>query len=126
MAKKNSVEETEKKVEELEDSMGGKAALVKQFGMVDIKLNDPFTWCGETYEEVHLDFASMIGKDFQAIMDELEAMRVTVFRPQTSTQFQRKLAARASGMPEDALENLPFADYFHIVNAAQNFLLVTA
>lgn len=110
-------------VREATEEAGGRKALADKFGVVDIELSAPFEWCGVTYEQVHLDFSSLTGRDMEAIDDEMGAAGIRF--PADSRKYQRILAAKASKIPSDAIRNMPAADYNAIVNAARYFLIVT-
>ena len=129
----NSVEEQAKKpMEEQADDVknavknaGGRKALAAKFGVADIELSKPFEWCGVVYEKVHLDFASLTGKDMEAIEDELEATGTRAIFSADSRRYLKILAAKAGKIPADAIINMPAADYNAIINAARYFLIVT-
>ena len=129
----NSVEEQAKKpvTEQADDlqkaieNVGGRKALAARFGVADIELSKPFEWCGVVYEKVHLDFASLTGRDMEAIEDELEARGIRTRYPADNRRYLKTLAAKAGKIPADAITNLPAADYNAIVNAAQYFLTFT-
>lgn len=107
------------------EKLGGRAKLVAQATVADIILSKPFTWCGQTYEEVHLDFESLTGRDMEAIDDEIGTRGLRGLVPAYSRTYQRLLCARASGIPADAIEAMPLMDYNALVNAAQYFLILT-
>lgn len=113
------------KLEEAVKEAGGRERLIHRFGTAVVKLGRPFEWCGKTYEEISMDFEGLKGRDMEAIDDEIGAMGLRGLVPAYSRMYQRLLAARASGIPSDVIENLPLQDYNAIVTAAQNFLFVT-
>ena len=119
------VEELADKLDEAVEEAGGRSSLVKRFGTVDVHLSRPFEWCGKTYEEIHLNFEELTGRDLEVIDDEIGVMNLRGLIPAYSRMYQRMLAARASGVPSDVIEHLPLEDYNAIVTAAQNFLFVT-
>lgn len=121
-------QDAEKLAEQLEEATrkaGGRESLIRRFGTVDVKLSRPFEWCGKTYEELHMDFEGLTGRDMEAIDDEIGVMGLRGMMPAYSRMYQRMLASRASGVPSDVIEHLPLVDYNAVVTAAQNFLFVT-
>lgn len=121
----DNVTEIAGKVKEEEKKQNAKAG-AELFKRASVTLSKPFEWCGETYEQINMDFDGLTGSDMEAIDDELRAMNIQVPFPAHSRQYQRLLAARAAGVPSDMLEKLPLGDYYKIVRAAQNFLLFMA
>lgn len=104
---------------------GGRAGIIRRFSKTELQLSKPFVWCGKTWEKVDLDFEALTGVDMEAIDDELNAMGIRGGPPADNRRYQRMLAARAGGLPADAIEHMPLADYNAIVNAARYFLIVT-
>lgn len=124
-AEEQDAAELADKLEGAVEEAGGRERLIHRFGAVDVKLSKPFEWCGKTYEEISMDFEGLKGKDMEVIDDEIGVMGLRGMVPAYSRLYQRMLAARASGIPSDVIENLPLVDYNAIVTAAQNFLFVT-
>lgn len=89
--------------------------------MTEIMLAKPFEFCGETYEKIEMDFDKLTGADVEAIEEELFAETKTiVFREDWNKRYQRYLAAKASGVPNDMIEALPAREYKKIVKAASD------
>lgn len=99
--------------------------LLQKFSHAHHKLSKPFTYCGETYEELDMDFESLTGRMIESIDDELAAMNININTPSASHRYQRMVAARAAKVPSDMIEALPLSDYNAITNAARFFLIVT-
>lgn len=121
----DAVENIAAKTKKEVGKLGGRARLREVFGKTEITLSKPFTWCGETYETVTLDFSSLTGRDMEAVDEQIGMNRMQGRIPAYSRLYQRLLCARACPIPSDGIEHLPIADYNAMVTAAQNFLLVT-
>ena len=88
-------------------------------GNYTLKLKRPFTYEGQTFDELNFDFEGLTGDDALAIEDELQAIGKPTISPTFSGQFLVRMAARActntiidaSGHPrrigDDALRALP-------------------
>ena len=88
-------------------------------GNYTLKLKKPFTFEGQTFDELNFDFEGLTGDDALAIEDELQAIGKPTISPTFSGQFLVRMAARActntiidaSGKPrrigDDALRALP-------------------
>ena len=88
-------------------------------GNYTLKLKKPFTYEGQTFDELNFDFEGLTGDDALAIEDELQAIGKPTISPTFSGQFLVRMAARActntiidaSGHPrrigDDALRALP-------------------
>ena len=87
------------------------------------KLEKSFEYEGKKYDELKFDFGALKGKDALAVQQELEANNKYILAPETSEAYQSRMAARAAGVPNDLLEELPFQDFNRITNAARNFLV---
>lgn len=88
--------------------------------MTEITLSKPFEFCGETYEKIEMDFDKLTGADIEAIEEELYAQtKFVVVKEEWSKRYQRHLAAKAAGVPNDMIEALPARDYKKIVKAAE-------
>ena len=96
--------------------------ILESVGKVVVDLRRPFEFCGETYEKLEMDFDGLTGRDIEAIDEELRKAGQIVFRPAWSHVYQRYLAAKAAGVPNDMIEALPARDYNRVVEAAQAFL----
>ena len=91
----------------------------KSEGNYTLKLKKPFTYEGQTFDELNFDFEGLTGDDALAIEDELQAIGKPTISPTFSGQFLVRMAARActntiidaSGHPrrigDDALRALP-------------------
>ncbi|MCD7918644.1 MAG: phage tail assembly protein [Clostridiales bacterium] len=113
------------KVEEMEKQTDTRKKLKEQLGNVTYDLSDPFTYCGVTYTTLQLNFAALTGRDIEAIDDELTDMGINVVSPAANRKYLRIFAARAAGIPADAIEAMPVADYNAITTKAQRFLLLS-
>lgn len=111
--------------EDAVEKVGGRAAITERFGDVTIKLNGQLDYMGETIRELHLNFLGLTGLDMEIIDDKIGALGLRGLLPAYSRKYQRMLAARAADVPEDLILRLPLVDYNAVVNAAQNFLLIT-
>ena len=95
-------------------------------GNYTLKLKRPFTYEGQTFDELNFDFEGLTGDDALAIEDELQAI-----------QFLVRMAARActntiidaSGHPrrigDDALRALPIFEFNRVRGKARSFLLAS-
>lgn len=124
--------ENEKNAEQMLDQyneevekVGGREALIQRMGEVTVKLKRPVECRGETVEEIRLNFLGLTGLDMELIDDQIGVAGLRGMIPAYSRRYQRMLAARAAGVPEELILKLPLADYNAVVGAAQNFLLVT-
>ena len=102
---------------------GGRKAIISAFDTAEIEFVKPLTWCGKTYEKANLNFSKLTGVDMEAIDEELGNENPTF--PAQSRKYQKLLAAKASGIPSDAIEHLAAADYHAVISAAQRFLLAS-
>ena len=92
-------------------------------GNYTLKLKRPFTFEGQTFDELNFDFEGLTGDDALAIEDELQAIGKPTISPTFSGQFLVRMAARActntiidaSGRPrrigDDALRALPIFEF---------------
>lgn len=112
-------------VTEETEKLGGRAALVDKFGHKTVELLKPFTYGGNTYTVIDMDFNSLCGLDYMRISDEMAAQRQDASNPVTNLRYQVKFAARAAHVGSDVIEHLPAADFNAVVTAAKYFLLVT-
>ncbi|MCD8355862.1 MAG: hypothetical protein LUE11_04745 [Clostridia bacterium] len=103
----------------------GQKELKEAVGIVTVKLEEPFEWCGVKYDEINMDFQHMTGENIEALEEELTALGIDTSQPISNKKYQRYLAARASGVPADMLPKLPIDIYYQITTAAQRFLVVT-
>lgn len=106
-------------------------------GNFTLKLKKPFTFEGQTFDELYFDFEGLTGDDALAIEDELQAIGKPTISPTFSGQFLVRMAARActntvidgTGRPrrigDDALRALPIADFNRVRSKARSFLLAS-
>ena len=64
-------------------------------GNYTLKLKRPFTYEGQTFDELNFDFEGLTGDDALAIEDELQAIGKPTISPTFSGQFLVRMAARA-------------------------------
>ena len=64
-------------------------------GNYTLKLKRPFTFEGQTFDELNFDFEGLTGDDALAIEDELQAIGKPTISPTFSGQFLVRMAARA-------------------------------
>lgn len=84
-----------------------------------------FEYEGNKYGEVNFDFGGLTGEDMVKIETEMSEQGEFTLSPEVSRTFQCRLAARASGIPHQALVKVPVKDFIKITNAARNFLFVS-
>ena len=106
-------------------------------GNYTLKLKKPFTYEGQTFDELNFDFEGLTGDDALAIEDELQAIGKPTISPTFSGQFLVRMAARActntiidaSGHPrrigDDALRALPIFEFNRVRGKARSFLLAS-
>lgn len=106
-------------------------------GNYTLKLKRPFTYEGQTFDELNFDFEGLTGDDALAIEDELQAIGKPTISPTFSGQFLVRMAARActntiidaSGHPrrigDDALRALPIFEFNRVRGKARSFLLAS-
>ena len=106
-------------------------------GNYTLKLKRPFTYEGQTFDELNFDFEGLTGDDALAIEDELQAIGKPTISPTFSGQFLVRMAARActntiidaSGRPrrigDDALRALPIFEFNCVRGKARSFLLAS-
>ena len=88
-----------------------------------ITLDQPLSWCGETYTQIDIDFTRLKGKDLRAIEAELRRSQRVVIYYAGNTEFLLRLAVRASGVPLDALRALDMTDFARVREYIQLRLL---
>ena len=121
-------------------------------GNYTLKLKRPFTYEGQTFDELNFDFEGLTGDDALAIEDELQAIGKPTISPTFSGQFLVRMAARActntiidaSGHPrrigddalralilrvlrevDDTLRALPIFEFNRVRGKARSFLLAS-
>lgn len=106
-------------------------------GNFTLKLKKPFTYEGQTFDELNFDFSSLTGDDSLAIEDELQAIGKPTISPTFSGQFLVRMAARACTntivdagghtrrIGDDALRALPIFDFNRVRGKARSFLLAS-
>lgn len=121
------IKDTKEKIDELENDIDMEE-LIKDIGVVTVKLSKPFTYEEKTYNEIRMDFEGMTGRDIENIDAQFygigEFLTVQI-NPNQNHKYQRYFAAAAAGVPSDMIRALPARDYNKIVKAAQDFLLAT-
>ena len=100
-------------------------------GNYTLKLKRPFTYEGQTFDELNFDFEGLTGDDALAIEDELQAIGKPTISPTFSGQFLVRMAVRActntiidaSGRPrrigDDALRALPIFEFNRVRGKAR-------
>lgn len=86
------------------------------------KLAQPFTWEGQTYDAFTFDFDALTGRDMINVETEMVMLGEPIVSPELSTGFAYRLAARAAGVPDAAIENLPVGEFNTIRRTAKNFM----
>lgn len=94
-----------------------------KYTVLNYKLKEPITFEDKEYKELNLDFGKLTGNDAIAIEEEMEAMQIYAMAPETSRQYQIRMAARAGDFPYQLAEKLSFRDFTRLANAARNFLV---
>ena len=93
---------------------------------------EPFTYQGETYEELTFNWKTLNGKDSAAIERELLNRRVTTVIAEFTPEYLTAMAARACTyrnadgfrtITTDALYELPLPEFRAICAAARRFLM---
>lgn len=79
----------------------------------------------KTFQTLNFYFGRLTGRDMINIENEMQAMQEYALAPEISRSFQCKMAAKASGISSDVLENMPLNEFNKIANAARGFLLNT-
>lgn len=87
------------------------------------EFENPFCYEGKTFTIINFDFGKLKGKDMIAIESEMLAQSEYVLMPEISTNYHSHLAARASGVAVEIIENMPILDFKKITNAARDFLI---
>ena len=119
------------------DEYAAEAQAKESVGNYTLKLKKPFTYEGQTFDELNFDFEGLTGDDALAIEDELQAIGKPTISPTFSGQFLVRMAARActntiidaSGKPrrigDDALRALPIFEFNRVRGKARSFLLAS-
>ncbi len=89
------------------------------------ELKREFEYEGKKYKIIHFDWGNLTGKDGLAIENEMQTLGTPVVIPSLSGGYLIRMAARASGIPTNALLALPIRDYNKIRSEARSFLLKT-
>ena len=96
----------------------------------------PFTYDGETFEELEFDWGKLDANDSLAIEHEVESMGKAVIVPALSGDYLIRMAARActttvdvagakKRLGTDLFLHLPLRDYNKIRSKARSFLLAS-
>lgn len=92
----------------------------------------PFTFEGETFEQLAFDWSKLTAADGLAIENELASMGRAVITPEFSGEYLIRMAARACTtlrsdghrrLGVDAYRTMSLADYSRIRGRARSFLL---
>lgn len=92
----------------------------------------PFTFEGETFEQLTFDWSKLTAADGLAIENELASMGRAVITPEFSGEYLIRMAARACTtlradghrrLGVDAYRTMSLADYSRIRSRARSFLL---
>ncbi|MCM1165679.1 MAG: phage tail assembly protein [Ruminococcus sp.] len=87
------------------------------------KLSAPFTYEGETYSEINLDFKKLTGNDVLRAEQELLIKEDRyIISHEIDTAFLINIAAKAAKINSDVLCALPANDFMAIRRRAQRFL----
>lgn len=87
------------------------------------KFKKPFTYEGITYDTLTFNFERLTGYDMVAVENEMISRNEFSVSPETSSNYQSKLAARAAKIGSDVLDAMPLADFHKITNEMRAFLL---
>ena len=95
------------------------------------QLAKPFTFEGETFEELTFEFGKLTGADSLAIENEMAMLNKNVLVPEFSGEYLVRMAVRACTVKRadgrrlgiDAFRALPIGDYIRIRGRARSFLL---
>ena len=88
-----------------------------------IKLSKPITVKGAEVKELNLDFDKLTGNDIINASREAQLLGENIVIPEFSKQYLAIVAAKASGVNVEDINNLPARDFTAITIAVQNFLL---
>jgi len=88
-----------------------------------IKLSQPITVKGTEVKELNLDFDKLTGNDIINASREAQLLGENIVVPEFSKQYLAIVAAKASGINVEDINNLPARDFTAITIAVQNFLL---
>lgn len=91
----------------------------------------PFTFEGNTFDELTFDFGALTAADSLAIENELMALRKGTLVPEYSGEYMVRMAAHACtfkddkgrGLSIDAICAMPIKDYLAIRGKARSFLI---
>jgi len=96
--------------------------------MAIIKFSEPIEWEGETHTQIDTDqLRRLKGKDKLAIMRRLRQRKIhDVLQPESDERYILAALDLATGIPEDALAELPITEFSEVILEAQGSLLGSA
>lgn len=86
------------------------------------KLARPFTYEGETYEEIILDFEKLSGRDLIDCENRLSGSG-NLLSKEINQEYQALVVAKAADMHYPVIAALPAQDFIQVTKRAQRFLL---
>lgn len=89
------------------------------------KLEESVSYGDKVYEELHIDFTKLKGKDARAISAELQALGKAVILPSYSDEYLTRMVVRAAEekIGDDFFDELTMHDYSKLIARARAFLL---
>ena len=89
------------------------------------KLEESISYGDKVYEELHIDFTKLKGKDARAISAELQALGKAVILPSYSDEYLTRMVVRAAEekIGDDFFDELTMHDYSKLIARARAFLL---
>ena len=92
-------------------------------GVYTHKFRKPFEYENTKYTTMTFDFEKLTGRDMINIENEMQANNEYALDPLVSRNFQSKMASKAAGIGNDALEAMPLVEFNRITNATRSFLI---
>lgn len=114
------------------EAMEKAASLESNVGSYVHKFKKPFSYQGQTFEELSFDWDSLTGGDSLAIENEMRAHGVTLVLPAYTGEYLAGMAARACTarneagkrvIGTDAIRAMSLGDFQKICGRARTFLL---
>lgn len=111
---------------EAEDTKAEAATAANPYVYV-IKLKEPFSYEGETYDKLTLNCAKLTGKDSLAIENEMSMLGKGLIAPEFSGDYMSRMACRAceEKIPLNALMAMPMYEFNKVRSKMRSFLLAT-
>lgn len=130
--KKTTIQDAAEQAEQLEKELKEKNEAQKDIGTYTHVFKEPFTYQGETYEDLTFNWKTLSGKDSVSIERELLNRNITTVIAEFTPEYLAAMAARACTyrnndgyrtVTTDTLYALPMPEFRAICNAARRFLL---